>query len=154
MQRVTEGALSLLTSREDRVRMHCFRLAMGGSPHSSLTDTIAFWGKEKKDLSACCHLPLGSPYLPVLGQLLPASPRWCRAVLPCCPQSLGPPWTPGCQHTEEFPASPIVSSPSLLPAPAFPQAQVSQLPALQLLCIANPAPTGTSFGPQHIKPSA
>lgn len=129
MQRVTEGALSLLTSREDRVRMHCFRLAMGGSPHSSLTDTIAFWGKEKKDLSACCRLPLGSPYLPVLGQLLPASPRWCRAVLPCCPQSLGPPWTPGCQHTEEFPASPIRSqlpkptaSPSFPPGPGIPAA--------------------------------
>lgn len=154
MQRVTEGALSLLTSREDRVRMHCFRLAMGGSPHSSLTDTMAFWGKEKKYLSTCCHLLLSAPGLPVPHQCLPASPPWCRAALPRCPPSLGSPLTLGCWRTHEFLVSPILSSPSLLPAPAFPHAQVSQLPALQLLYIANPTPTGTSSGPQHIKPSA
>lgn len=146
MQRVTEGVLSLLTSREDRVRMHCFRLAMGGSPHSSLTDTMAFWGKEKKYFSTHGHLPLSPLYLPLppdVGQCYPTARRpWV------------PPWTLGCRCTQEFPASPVLGSPSLQPAPAFPRARVSQLPALQLLCIANPAPMGTSSGPQHIKPSA
>ena len=44
--RVTLGALSLCSSHAATVRMHCFMLAAGVSPHSSLKETSAFCGAE------------------------------------------------------------------------------------------------------------
>lgn len=41
------GLLSGPVSREERAKMHCFRLATAERPHSSLKDTIAFC-REKK----------------------------------------------------------------------------------------------------------
>jgi len=72
------------------------------------------------------------------------------APLPAVPS---PSRAPGCRCTQQFPAGPARGSPSLPPAPA-PPAQVPQLPALQLPRTANPAPAGTSAGPQRINPSA
>lgn len=44
--RVTLGALSLCSSHAATVRMHCFMLAAGVRPHSSLKETNAFCGQR------------------------------------------------------------------------------------------------------------
>ena len=125
MQRVTEGALSLLTSREDRVRMHCFRLAMGGSPHSSLTDTMAFWGKEKKYLSTCCRLPFGAPP--------PASTSISACLL--LPADMGQCYPAGAHRSSRpapFSAPQAYCQLQLSPRPRYPSCQLCSYFALQI----------------------
>lgn len=43
----TSGLFSEPVRRDDRARMHCFRLATADKPHSSLNDAIEFWGNTQ-----------------------------------------------------------------------------------------------------------
>ncbi|TNN52783.1 hypothetical protein EYF80_037016 [Liparis tanakae] len=85
MSTVSLSARSLFICQVETVRIHCFMLAAGVRPHSSLKDTMAFWDGKTTTMKQGGQLELslrGSAINHTVSGLLL---KLLKLLLPTCP---------------------------------------------------------------------